>query len=379
MAVYTDYAYHSVEGRIHAERAFALFLARLAPLVGRFVVVGRLDPDPASRRARYALGDAVEFIALPYYPSLANPLRAGWAMLRSLPRLWRALDDVDAVWLLGPHALAIAFAGIAIVRRRRIVLGVRQDLPAYVRNRRPRRPELRAAAQVLELTYRAMARLFGVVVVGPDLARRYSHARRLCEISVSLVEAGALVAPEAATARDYSGALTMLSVGRLDREKNPVMLADVLALVAHDEPGWRLAVCGEGTEAEALAARLDALGVADRAELRGYVPHDRLREAYEGSHAVVLTSWTEGLPQVLVEAFAAGTPVVATDVGGIRDAVGEAVALVPPGDAEAAAAELRRLASDSAHRARLVAAGNAYVSAHTIDAECGRVAAFLAA
>jgi glycosyltransferase involved in cell wall biosynthesis len=83
------------------------------------------------------------------------------------------------------------------------------------------------------------------------------------------------------------------------------------------------------------------------------------------------------MPQVLVEAFAAGVPVVATDVGGIRDAVGEAARLVPPGDAPAAAAELEAIAADAGLRKRLVQAGHDYVVPRTASAEVSRVAEFL--
>jgi glycosyltransferase involved in cell wall biosynthesis len=103
-----------------------------------------------------------------------------------------------------------------------------------------------------------------------------------------------------------------------------------------------------------------------------------LVDLYRDSHALLHVSWTEGLPQVLFEAFAAGLPVVATDVGGIREAVGEAVALVPPGDPAAAAAALRRVADDDAYRVGLIERGLELARSHTIDSETGRVAAFLA-
>ena len=98
--------------------------------------------------------------------------------------------------------------------------------------------------------------------------------------------------------------------------------------------------------------------MADAAELIGYVPIDEgLLDLYRGCHALLHVSWTEGVPQILFEAFAAGLPVVATAVGGVPDAVGDDALLVPPGDAQAAASALARIAREPELRDRLVAGG----------------------
>jgi glycosyltransferase involved in cell wall biosynthesis len=274
----------------------------------------------------------------------------------------------------------VGFALLAAMRGKRVVLGVRQDLPAYVRKRRPGRRMLIAAASLLDACFRTLSRRFDVVVVGPELAHRYGRAGGVLEIAVSLIDADDVVSPEVASARSYDGELSLISVGRLDAEKNPLLIADVFRRLVDDGRPWRLIVCGDGALRAELEDRLRDLGVAERAELLGYVPYGpRLAELYRSSHALLHTSWTEGLPQVLVEAFAAGVPVVATDVGGIRDAVGEAALLVPPGDAEAAAAELHAIAADEGLRRRLIEAGHEYASGRTAVAEIGRLANFLRA
>jgi glycosyltransferase involved in cell wall biosynthesis len=169
-------------------------------------------------------------------------------------------------------------------------------------------------------------------------------------------------------------------VGRLEPEKNPLLMADVLARLDAGRARWRLVVCGEGPMGAPLARRLEELGMGERAELRGYVPFGpALLELYRGCHALLHVSFTEGLPQVLLEAFAAGLPVVATDVGGIREAVGDAALLVPPDDPAAAAEALAKIAADAELRARLVRAGNRYVRRRTIDVEVSRLASFLRA
>jgi len=378
IAVYTDYKYARRDGGVYAERAFALFLARLSEEIERMMLVGRLDPRPG--QGRYRLPPGIELVALPYYESLGRPIAAAVALCRAPVRFWRALDEVDACWLLGPHPLCLVFALLAAVRRRQVVLGVRQDTPAYAASRHPGRRSFALVARALDAAYRLLARRCPTVVVGAALAENYAAARRLLEITVSLVPEDGIIGPDEAARRAYDEPLQILSVGRIDEEKNPLLLAEVLALLAAEPPGWRLVVCGEGPLTDALRRRLNELGVAEFAELRGYVEHGgALADAYRTSHVLLHTSWTEGLPQVIPEAMAAGVPVVATDVGGIRTAVGDAVILIEPGRADLAAAALRRVASEPELRRRLLSAGNDYVRAHTLEAEVERVAEFLEA
>ncbi len=378
LAVYTDYAYHRLGEEIYSERAFSVFVSRLAedPGIESLTVIGRLDPTPA--RARYRLGARTRFVPLPFYPRLSEPGPAIRAMAGSLRAFWGALPGSDAVWLLGPHPLGVLFTLLATARGKRVVLGVRQDSVAYVRNRHPASRVAPVAARVLDGLYRLLGRFCDVVAVGPGISRDYRHSRRLLEIAVSLVEEGEIVSPEVAAGRDYSGPIRVLSVGRIDPEKNPLMLADVLATLRGEDSRWSLVVCGEGSLESDLADRLRKLGLDDSAELKGYLaPDEGLRQLYRDCHVLLHVSWTEGLPQILFEAFAAGLPVVATDVGGIAAAVGPAVTLVPPGDPEAAAAAVSAVAAEPARRSEMIREGDRIVRMQTIQSETSRLARFL--
>jgi glycosyltransferase involved in cell wall biosynthesis len=375
-AAYTDYKYRQDSSGVYAEKAFTLFLGRLAEELDGLVLLGRLDPRPG--KWHYRLPPSLSFVPLPWYPSLARPFTAAPAMVRSIRRFWRALDDVDGVWLLGPHLLSLAFLLIAVARRKRVLLGARQDLPRYVANRHPDRRTLQLAALMLEGAWRLLARRHSIIVVGPDLGRRYRRARAVLEVYVSLIEESAIAAPGGENARDYSGELSVLAVGRLEREKNPLLLADVLALLRETEPRWRLVVCGDGPMRDELMQRLDQLGVREHAELRGYVAMDGgLERFYRDCHLFLHVSWTEGVPQVLLEAFAARLPTVATAVGGVPLAAEGCALLVPPGDASGVAAGLLALAHDQSLRERLADAGIDQVRRHTVEAETRRVADFL--
>jgi glycosyltransferase involved in cell wall biosynthesis len=376
ITVFTDYRYARARGAIWAERAFAVFLNELARH-HELTVVGREGTHDDGVAPRYRLASGVRFCALPFYESLT---RAG-SGLRTLPRAVRRFNrasaDADIVWILGPNPVAQAFVFAALARRVPVVLGVRQDLPAVVAARYPGRRAFLAAAMAMELAWRLSAKRCPCVVVGPQIADAYRASRRLHVLTVSLMRKQDITSGPAA--RSESGR-ELLSVGRLEPEKDPLLLADVLACLRDDGEPWRLRVCGEGPLREALETRLRQYGLDGAVWFEGYVRHGvELLDHYRHADALVITSRSEGLPQTVVEAFAAGLPVVSSDVGGIRAAFGAAVATVPPGDARAAAACLRRLHGDPEGRQRMADAGRIVARNHTLEAEAGQVGEFLVA
>ena len=376
VVVYTDFSYRDREGSVTAQLPFVLFVNALANQGLRVTVAGRVDSGEGPYP--FALDPAIEFVGLPGYASLANPLAVARAAVATLRRFARHTGEADAVWLFGPHPFVAGFAAIARARRQPAILGVRQDMPALIAARHPGRRWIQLAARLLEANHRALSRRCATVVVGPSLAAEYSHAKRLLNLPISLVSETEIADAAAVAERSYGGELTAVSVGRLDAEKNPLLLADVLAALRRRDPRWRLDVCGEGTEAAALGERLRALGLAEHAELRGYLPVDQgLMEVYRRAHALLHVSWTEGVPQVLFEAFAARLPVVATAVGGVPEAADGAAILVPPGDAEAPAAALAAIGNNAEERERLVAAGLEKVEAMTLERQARRAIEFL--
>jgi glycosyltransferase involved in cell wall biosynthesis len=235
-----------------------------------------------------------------------------------------------------------------------------------------------SAAHVLEWSFRALSRRVPVVVVGSDLEQRYGAAGSILSLYVSLLQESELL-PAGEDSRRYDDdELMLLSVGRLDPEKNPLLLVDVLRRALQADPRWRLHVCGDGLLASALADRAAELDLSDRVIQHGHVPIDGgLWDFYRRAHALLHVSMTEGVPQVILEAFAARLPVVATAVGGVGDLVAGRGLLAAPCDPDAAAAALTRVVSEPDLRRRLVDAAQQMAAAHTRAAECGRLARFL--
>jgi glycosyltransferase involved in cell wall biosynthesis len=386
LGIYVDLVYvisESAAGRlISTDRAFLLFACAVGRRFDELVLFGRTVDRPAP--SDYLLPEGVDLVRLPYYENLRRPGQVLQAALGTVCGLWRGLDRVDAVWAFnGPTPFALALVVLARLRRKPVVIGVRQDTVAYVRARLPSWAWLPVLwpMRAMEAVFRLAGRRYGATTVGEETTRRYGSKRAtVLPMTVSLVSASE-VAPKVPVKR-WDGWIDLLTVGRLDPEKNPVMMVEALAALDRARPGrFRLTWLGRGPLEAAVRARAAALGVDRLIELRGYLPFgEAVLALYRRAHLFVHVSTTEGLPQVLVEAMACGTPIVATDVGGVSAALdgGQAGLLVPPSDLPALVTGIFRLADDAALRGRLARHGLELASELTLESQTDRVTRFLA-
>jgi glycosyltransferase involved in cell wall biosynthesis len=383
IGVYTDLVYHRHGETLSADQAFIRYVTALAPHLEVCRLFGRVSP--IQRIGAYPLPrEGVELVPFPYYPrvtSLGALLRAARGTRR---RFLAHIHDLDLVWVFGPNPISAILAASALRRGTPLVLGVRQDYCRYIASRLPSRRWAWALAPAagLEAAYRMLARRCPTVVLGEELGERYRAARALLVTGFSLVGEDEIEPPERALARAWEGEIRLVTVGRVAPEKNPHLLLDVMARLRGGPAGdrWRLQVVGDGPMLPELRARARRLGLDGVVTFSGTVANGpALWDVYRCSHAFLHVSLTEGLPQVLVEAHAAGIPIVATAVGGVPAALerGRLGLLVPPRDAAAAAGALERLREDPGLRRRMVISGLQRARAEPLERQLGRVAAFL--
>ncbi len=144
-------------------------------------------------------------------------------------------------------------------------------------------------------------------------------------------------------------ALVVGIVGRLSGEKGHLVLVDALRILAPEFPKLRLLIVGTGYMREPIELRLGQLGLADRATVAGYV--DDLPGVLDAMDIFTLPSvLEEGLPTAILEAQAAGLPVVASRIGGTHETIDEGRTgfLTISGDARSLADAIRPLAGDPA-------------------------------
>lgn len=166
-------------------------------------------------------------------------------------------------------------------------------------------------------------------------------------------------------------------VGRLTPEKGGPLLLEAFAQVFAAHPDARLTVVGDGPQRAALEARARVLGLVEAVTFAGFCNQAQVAACLSKSDMLVLPSFAEGVPVVLMEAMAAGLPTIASRVAGVPELVreGETGFVVPPGDLDTLANRLGRLMSDPNLCRRMGAAGRAVVNA---DYLVGKEAAWLA-
>jgi glycosyltransferase involved in cell wall biosynthesis len=203
------------------------------------------------------------------------------------------------------------------------------------------------APQDLPRVRAAYARLRHVVAVSREfaaLAREVLHVERLSHVlnGVDPLE------PVRPPAEDVP---VVAALGRLTAQKGFDVLLEAVRRLCADGVRLELLLGGEGRE----RAELERLAAGLPVRFTGFEAEPR--RLFAQADVFVLPSRVEALPLVLVEAVSAGLPSVATDVGDVREALGDVVDVVPPEDAGALAAAVRRLLEDPADRARRSRAG----------------------
>jgi glycosyltransferase involved in cell wall biosynthesis len=222
------------------------------------------------------------------------------------------------------------------------------------------------------LAERAAARWTAGIVCVCEYERELALKERIAGPDrLFVVYNGVSDVPESLRARPGEpGTVRIVSVARLERPKDhPTLLRALAALAAAD---WELELVGDGPLEPAARVLCSDLGIAGRVRFRGYDADPSA--ALARAQVFVLSSRSEGFPRSVLEAMRAGLPVIASDVGGVREAVCEGITgrLVPTGDVEALSTALAALISSPQERQRLgAAARHTYENRFRLDRVVG--------
>ncbi len=210
-------------------------------------------------------------------------------------------------------------------------------------------------------------------------ARVPGSRSKLHVVRCGLDAAGLALVPRS-SAPGANAKLRLLHVGRLSPEKNQALLLDAFADAVSGGLDAELRIVGDGPERAALAAKITALRLGAHATLLGPLAGAALSEEYAAADVFVMSSRMEGLPVVLMEAFAQGVPCIAPAVGGIPELVTDANGwLFSVGDRAALTRSLVTAARERASLAARGAAGRAAVlAAHDVRTNAATLRALIA-
>ncbi|WP_420398275.1 glycosyltransferase family 4 protein [Nioella sp.] len=330
-------------------------------------------------------------------PAVANPLTMARAELAMLPRLGRYIRALTLAWRTAPKGIKgrlynlIYFTEAVVLAHHLRKNGV-QHLHNHI---------AKSSCTVAMLASELSGIPYSFTLHGPDiffapehwrLDEKIARARFVACISefcrsqamffsaqdhwgkLKIIHCGVEPDRYAPGARDGT---RLMFVGRLAAVKGVPVLLEALAKAREVQPDLTLTLVGDGPDRVALETQAKAMNLVGAVTFAGYKSQSEVAELLASHDALVLPSFAEGVPVVLMEAMAARMPAIATAVGGVSELVedGKTGCLVAPGDSDALCAAILSLMSDAEKRADMGDAGRAKIEAHfTARTEAARLA-----
>ena len=326
------------------------YLATLLPAVAEHfdVAVAAHGPGPVREAARRA---GARFLPLRHVRRAINPWRDALGLIELIGLFRRERPDIvhmnsSKAGVLGRLAAAAVRVPIRIFTVHGWAFAAHSGLKSFL--------YLWADRIVSPITT--------AIICVSDRERHSGLAARTCRAERTVVIRNAIDVAAAPPARHEAGVRPrLISVGRLSPPKDFRTL--VRSLAAVDSRSFEALIVGEGPDRRELEAEIGRLRLDRTVRLTG--ERTDVRELLATAHLFVLASISEGLPLSVLEAMAAGLPVVASAVGGLPELVvdGETGLLVPPRDSKALATAVSQLLDNGELRRRFGAAGRSRAKA----------------
>ncbi|MBZ8119291.1 glycosyltransferase [Roseovarius sp. LXJ103] len=385
---YPQPSHSFIRRELHALETQEFEITRLAM---RAANVDLVDPGDIAEagRTEYVLraGPVALLIAL-FRALLAGPAR----FAEALALAWR----MGARSEVGRFRHLIYLVEAAYILRRCQVLGITHCHAHFGTN----------AAAVATLTHALGGPRYSFTVHGPEefdapralgLAEKVSRAAfavaissygraQLCRLvdhaqwdKIKIVHCGIEVGKFNAPAPIPKTGLRLVAIGRFVEQKGQMVLVPALARLSAAHPELELVMIGDGSLRPVMEAALKAEGLSKHVRFTGWLDEAGVRAELASAHALIMPSFAEGLPMVVMEAMASARPVIATYIAGMPELVlpGETGWLVPAGDDAALAKAVetlaamphtKRMAMGKAARARVLERHDAHIEAAKLAA-----------
>jgi glycosyltransferase involved in cell wall biosynthesis len=291
----------------------------------------------------------------PVPPAIVRALPAAWRLVRFLFTLPRA----DAVLIYAANGPSLFEKGMMAVIARALGKGV---LMRFGSGRLPREVE---RSRLVRRWLRSVLKHAHVVCSqGPMWTKFFSQ---FPESAGKIVEIpnGINIPPEQPRHRDANHRPTIAFVGWVTRDKGIFEALQVIQEVRRVRPKARLVIAGRGADFDEVQRRIQDPELAGAVEMLGWIDAAAIAALLARSDVLLLPSHFEGMPNAVLEAMAAGVPVVCTAVGSLPDLIhdGENGFLAEVGDTALMSAAVNKLLAEAQLATKVGAAGRAAVSA----------------
>jgi colanic acid/amylovoran biosynthesis glycosyltransferase len=335
-------------------------LEQLGVSVTRFALRG-WDADVTDRadieekaRTRYALeGGALPLAGAVAATLLRSPVRFARAlaialrMARRSPRPWpyHLIYLAEAAWLSRRlRAVGIAHLHAHFGTNAAEVAMLARELGGPPYSFTVHGPEEFDAPESLHLRTKVENAAFVIAISSFGRSQLYRWIPAEQWPKVRVVHCGLDAEFDLSPASATVGAARLVCVGRLCEQKGQLLLLDAVRIVVDRGRELTLVLAGDGELRGAIERKIDALGLRAHVSVTGWIDGERVRTEMLASRALVLPSFAEGLPVVIMEAMALRRPVLSTFVAGIAELVRPGLDgwLVPAGDVQALAEAIER-------------------------------------
>lgn len=385
---YPQPSHSFIRRELHALERQGFEITRLAMRAADVPLVDALDRAEAKKTHYVLRAGALGLLAALLRVGIARP----GTMLAALRQAWR----MGAASEVGRLRHLVYLAEAAYVARRCEAEGVTHAHAHFGTN----------AATVAMLSHMLGGPRYSFTVHGPEefdapralsLGLKITHSAFTVAISqfgrsqlcrwvdfdhwdrIKVIHCGIEPARFADPAPMPESGLSLVAIGRFVEQKGQMVLVPALAELVQRHPDAHLTLIGDGPMRHALEHAVQQAGLGDAVTFTGWLDEAGVRGALAECHALIMPSFAEGLPMVVMEAMAAARPVIATYIAGTPELVqdGKTGWLVPAGNVAAlvtAAEALARLSP--ADRAKMGAAGrNRVLARHDVEGEAAKLAA----